>query len=144
MSTRVTKHASPALLERGVRGVAGEPLEIVLHLPTAPAFTATGFAQNSAFPDTALLGSVRALVRAAARRPDARLVLFGHADANESEREAKELSDRRAQLVFALATQDVKRTQSCASMASWDLVPRRLHETRTWRVSGLHSTPSDS
>jgi hypothetical protein len=96
MATRITVHASPLLLKRGVRGVTGQPIEIVVHLPTSPAMSAQGFEFEGAFPGKALLAAVPALVRAASERPEARLLLFGHADEAESETHNKELSDRRA------------------------------------------------
>ena len=119
MATRVTKHASPALLARGVRGVAGEPMEIVLHLPTAPALSAQGFGQDSAFPGPELAAGVRAMLISAEQRPEARLLLFAHADEKGDEVYNKRLSDRRASAIFALLTQDLAKLDQVAEDDRW-------------------------
>ena len=36
IATRITVHVSPLTLQRGVRGVTGQPMEIVVHFPTSP------------------------------------------------------------------------------------------------------------
>ena len=121
MATRVTKHASPLLLERGVRGVAGEPMEIVVHLPTSPAVAALGFVSDKAFPEPGLLAAMPELIRHAYEQPEARLLLFGHADEAGSDAHNKKLSDRRAKVAFALLTQDLAKFDELAREDHWGL-----------------------
>ncbi len=96
-------------------------MEIVVHFPTAPALSAHGFEVDSAFPQPALLAHLPALARAARERPQARLVLFGHADATGDDDHNKHLTDRRAQAVFALLTQDLGVFDRVASADHWGL-----------------------
>jgi peptidoglycan hydrolase-like protein with peptidoglycan-binding domain len=97
-------------------------MDIVVHLPTSPALSAQGFEFDSAFPGRALLECVPALVNAAAGHPDARLLLFGHADEAGSESYNKELSDRRANAMFAMLTQDLSLLDQVAGDDGWKLI----------------------
>jgi hypothetical protein len=122
LATRITVHASPLLLKRGVRGVTGQPLEIVVHLPLAPAFSVAGFEFDSAFPGAGILAALPQLAVHARERPDARLMLFGHADEAGGEDYNKRLSDRRAQAVLALLTHDLALFDRVAEDDAWKLI----------------------
>ncbi|MFT3926572.1 MAG: OmpA family protein [Myxococcales bacterium] len=122
MASRVTKHASPLLLQRGVRGVSGQSLDIVLHVPVAPALSAAGFEFDSAFPGAALLGTMSDFAHEAMQRPEARLMVFGHADEAGDEGYNKKLGDRRARSVLALLTQDLDAFDAVADDDKWDLI----------------------
>jgi hypothetical protein len=126
LATRITVHASPLLLQRGVRGVTGQPLEIVVHFPTSPALSAQGFEVDSALPGPTLLACLPAMVRAASERPEARLVLFGHADESGGDEHNKRLSDRRAKAVLALLTQDLGAFDALAREDEWAQPQYRL------------------
>ncbi len=122
MATRVTKHASPLLLKRGVRGETGQIMEIRLQLPTAPAYSATGFERDSAFPGPALLAAMPEFVLHATEAPEARLMVFGHADEAGSESHNKKLGDLRAKAVLALLTLDLTLFDQVAKADDWQLV----------------------
>jgi hypothetical protein len=96
-------------------------MEIVLHLPTAPVYAVQGFARDSAFPGAAVLASVSALARVANEHPEARLMLFGHADESGGEAHNKQLSERRAKALLALLTQDLALFDRVASQDGWKL-----------------------
>jgi len=139
MASRITIHANPLLLERGVRGVAGQPMEIVVHLPTSPGFSTTGFELNSAFPGPHVLGAVPALLREADARPEARLLVFGHADEAASEGHNKQLADRRGQVLLALLTQDMELFDQVSVDDAW----RLIHYQAILKQLGLEPMPVD-
>jgi len=97
-------------------------MEIVVHVPTSPALSALGFEFDSAFPGVSLVACLPELVVRAQQNPSARLMVFGHADEAGSEHHNKLLSERRADVILALITQDLSIFDRVAHEDRWGLV----------------------
>lgn len=85
------------------------------------AVPAAVFAFDSSFPGPGIFIHLHEVAKLADELAQARLLVFGHADASGGEEYNKKLSDRRARAVLALLTNDLALFDAVAAEEAWGL-----------------------